>query len=64
MKRRGGLMYSISCVCTSYARLPAIDGVTYLVACHYSLTALFSVVYSVYGWLGSRVVSVLDSGTK
>jgi len=41
--------------CTSAFRRPAVDGITYLVACHYSLIALFSVVFCVLLYVANKL---------
>jgi len=40
-------LHSFNLYFNQYYRLPAIDGITYLVACHYSLMAFFSVAFCV-----------------
>jgi len=46
-------------------RLSAIDGITYLVACHYSLIALFSVVFCVLIYVANKLfLSVFQTWSK
>jgi len=46
-------------------RLSAIDGITYLVACHYSLIALFSVIFCVLIYVANKLfLSVFQTWSK